>query len=163
MSSEKFTFFYKGPLSQWSLSPFTVDEVEYNCAEQYMMAEKARLFGDRETWEKILATDSPKKHQELGRQVLGFDEEIWEAHARNIVYDGNWAKFSQSENHRNALMLTAGTTLVEASPVDQLWGIGLSEKDPRALNRSTWRGRNWLGEVLTIVRINLTRKLDLNA
>jgi predicted NAD-dependent protein-ADP-ribosyltransferase YbiA (DUF1768 family) len=47
--------------------------------------------------------------------------------------------------------------------VDQLWGIGLSEKDPRALNRSTWRGRNWLGEVLTIVRINLTRKLDLNA
>lgn len=153
-NDEQFTFFWRGPLSQWDTSPFMVDEILYHQAEHYMMAEKARLFGDRETWLKTFETTSAKAHKALGRQVRGFCVEIWEAHAREIVYKGNMAKFQQNQTHRAVLFGTRGT-LVEASPVDQIWGIGLTAEDPRALRRETWLGRNWLGAVLTQVREDL--------
>ena len=87
--------------------------------------------------------------------VAGFNKEQWEQVARDVVYKGCYAKFTQNQDLKQALLATAGTTLVEASPEDRIWGIGLRKTDPRALNRATWRGTNWLGEILTKVREDL--------
>ncbi len=149
---EKFTFFWAGPFSQWATSVFKIDGVTYSSAEQYMMAEKARFFGDEETVKKIMQTAIPYEQKKLGRQVKNFNKNKWKAVARDVVYKGNVAKFSQNPHLKEKLMETKGTTLVEASPHDELWGIGLREDDPRAQNRSQWQGRNWLGEVITKVR-----------
>lgn len=152
---ERFTMFWSGPFSQWHPSPFTIDGVRYNCAEQYMMAEKARLFGDATREQMIMSAANPKDQQRYGRQVVGFDKAIWEKHARDIVRRGNMAKYTQNPLLKRLLLATAGTTLVEASPHDCIWGIGLRATDPRSQKRSTWRGTNWLGEVLTEVRDSL--------
>jgi len=153
--AERFTLFWDGPFSQWTESPFSLDGVAYNTAEQFMMAEKARLFGDAATLGRILEALQPWDQKELGRRVAGFDEAVWRRHARDIVYRGSRAKFTAHPDLLAILMDTAGTTLVEASPVDRIWGIGLSREDPRAQDRSHWRGTNWLGETLTRLRDDL--------
>lgn len=149
---EAFTFFWNGVFSQWHLCTFVIDNVLYNCAEQFMMAEKARLFGDDHTLQDILTTHRPREQKALGRQVKNFDPVKWDQNAKLIVYRGNMAKFEQNIRLYNELMMTKGTILVEASPYDKIWGIGLGAEDPRALNRETWLGTNWLGEVLTTLR-----------
>lgn len=150
--TEQFTFFWNGPFGQWHLSDFTVNDITFNCAEQYMMYEKAMLFEDYDTAVKILETDDPWEQKALGRTVSDFDPDQWNEVARDIVFAGNVAKFTQNNQLKEVLLKTKGTTLVEASPYDKIWGIGLKQNDPRALNRETWRGSNWLGEVLTEVR-----------
>jgi ribA/ribD-fused uncharacterized protein len=154
---EKFTFFWRteSPFSQWHPSRFEVDGMVFNCAEQYMMYGKAKLFGDDEIAREILRSNSSIEQKKLGRKVKNFDQAKWEAECKRIVYDGNYAKFTQNKDLLEKLLQTAGTTLVEASPVDTIWGIGLAEEDPRSLNRMTWQGKNWLGEVLTHVREDL--------
>lgn len=153
--AERFTLFYGGPASQWASSYFTIDNVVYNTAEQYMMAEKARLFGDDDALEIIMATDNPKIQKATGRTVRNFNKEVWEKEAKLIVYRANLAKFSQNQELLDWLLSTAGTALVEASPWDTIWGIGLDASDPRALDRSQWQGTNWLGEIITQVREDL--------
>jgi len=153
--SEKFTFFWSGPFSQWYPSPFEIEGVWYNCAEQYMMAEKARLFKDDATLVCIRASSNPLEQKKLGRKVTGFDKTQWEVVARDVVYRANYAKYTQNPDLKKALLDTAGTTLVEASPYDTIWGIGRSKEDPRSQDRNTWRGTNWLGETLTKVRNEL--------
>lgn len=162
MSTAEYTFFWDGPFSQWQESDFELDDVEYGCAEQYMMAEKARLFEDEDILDAIMESDSPRQQKALGRMVENFSVDEWEEgeengrpHCWNVVWRGNMAKFSQNPGLRDQLLATEGTTLVEASPVDQIWGIGLAETDPAAQDRTTWLGRNWLGEVLTDVREQL--------
>jgi len=155
--AESFHFFWSGPFSQWHPSPFTIDGVAYNCAEQYMMAEKARMFGDEVRESLIMANGSPDVQKRLGREVVGFDDARWKKDARAIVKRGNIAKFSQNADLRAVLFATGNKTLVEASPHDKLWGIGLRKDDQRAQRRSTWRGKNWLGQVLTEVRDELQR------
>lgn len=153
---EKFTYFYGGVFSQWHRSNFVVEVdgvmMSFNCAEQYMMFSKARLFGDKAAMEAIMRTFDPSEQKALGRTVKGFDADIWNQHARNYVFQGNYAKFSQDIGLKQRLYATVGTTLVEASPRDTIWGIGLSCTDARAKDRKKWRGTNWLGEVLTNVR-----------
>ena len=155
--TDQFTFFWKDPLSQWEISPFVVDGVRYVCAEQYMMARKAIMFGDTETQQKIMATDDPYEHQKLGRIVSNYDNKRWDAVARMIVYTGNVEKFRQNPDLKKLLFETYPTELVEASPVDRKWGIGLAEDNAQALAKTAWRGTNWLGEVLTKVRDDLMR------
>lgn len=155
---EKFTMFWDGPFSQWYPSVFVVGGITYNCCEQYMMSYKAKFFGDVETYKQIMATSSPKEQKRLGREVLYFDIDKWNKIAKDVVKEGNIAKFSQNPFLLGQLMATKGTTLVEASPRDNLWGIGLSEGDPLSLKRETWKGKNWLGEVLTEVREILSKK-----
>jgi ribA/ribD-fused uncharacterized protein len=149
---ESFTFFWSGPFSQWHPCRFTIDGKVYNCAEQYMMEQKALLFDDQETAAKIMRAPTPREQKRLGRQVRTFNIGRWNAVARDVVFRGNVAKFTQNPDLRAALLATAGTTLVEASPSDTIWGIGLAEDDPAAQDRKSWRGTNWLGEVLTRVR-----------
>jgi len=154
---EQYTFFFGGPFSQWFDANFTVDGVTYNTAEQYMMAAKARVFGDHLVLERIMDTRSPREQKKLGRQVANFDVAKWNAVSRDEVYKANYAKFMQNPGLRDELLATRPTLLVEASPTDCLWGIGLSADDPDALDSSKWRGVNWLGEVLTKVREDIAK------
>jgi len=154
-SHETFHFFWGGPFSQWYFAPMKIKGVRYNCCEQYMMAEKARLFQDAATLDLILRAKTPKEQKELGRKVRNFNGQKWHNVAREIVYQGNLAKFGQNPALLDYMRTTVGQTIVEASPYDTIWGIGLSESDPRAQDRSQWRGKNWLGEALGRVRVTL--------
>jgi ribA/ribD-fused uncharacterized protein len=117
-----------------------------------MMAEKARLFTDVATRQRILETDDPRLHKRLGREVQGFVQELWEAQRSRIVVAGNTAKFGQNPQMLSDLLATGTRTLVEASPLDRVWGIGLRGDDPRALDPKQWRGKNLLGLALMEVR-----------
>jgi len=146
---EKFTLFWHGTFSQWFPSKFKINGIIYNCAEQYMMAQKAIMFGDDEMLKTIMGTDNPKTQKVCGRNVKGFHENKWNQYTQAIVFDGNMAKFIQNPDILDELIATEGTTLVEASPYDKIWGIGLGEHDPDAVDRTKWKGTNWLGEILT--------------
>ncbi|QXJ24511.1 NADAR family protein [Actinomadura graeca] len=142
----------EGRLSQWYPSPFTLDGVEYATAEHYMMAEKARLFGDRRTEAEILRDLDPRRAKGLGRRVAGFDEQTWARHRYDIVVRGSVAKFAARDDLRGYLLSTRGKVLVEASPLDAVWGIGLDEHSPDAVRPSRWRGLNLLGFALMDAR-----------
>jgi len=147
----------KHVLSQWWLCAFTIDAVQYRSAEHYMMAEKARLFGDDDVLRQILAAPSPGAAQALGRKVKHFDETRWAAACFDIVVRGNVAKFGEDDALREYLLATGNQVLVEASPVDRIWGIGLAVDDPRALEPAQWRGTNLLGFALMQARAALAR------
>ncbi len=102
-----------------------------------------------------MATNNVRKIKTLGRKVENYEDKVWEYYRSSIVYEGNKAKFSQNPHLKVALFATKGTTLVEASPNDAIWGIGLAKDDPRAAKRSTWLGKNLLGEILTQISIEL--------
>lgn len=155
MEQERFTFFWDGHFSQWHPSIFVIDGITYNCAEQFMMAEKAKTFSDAGALALIMGTSDPRSQKAYGRGVKGYIDSVWKAKCQASVYKGSHAKYTQNNNLLAFLEATKGTTLVEASPKDDLWGIGLRESDPRAKNRATWLGPNWLGEELTKLRIAL--------
>ncbi|EAK8929647.1 NADAR family protein [Listeria monocytogenes] len=145
----------KSCFSQWWICSFKVDGVEYNCAEQFMMAEKAKLFNDMEMREKILAAKHPKQAKDFGRLISGFQEDIWLKNRFNIVMHANQAKFSQNEELKNFLMQTKNRILVEASPVDKIWGIGMAADNKNVENPLYWKGLNLLGFALMAVRDEL--------
>lgn len=157
MHTIMYTFFFTeaSPFSQWHPSPFVVDGKKFICAEQYMMHGKAMLFGDAEVADEILVATHPKQHKALGRKVKNFDDAVWKRERENIVYAGSKAKFTQNPPLLEALLATKGTTLVEASPYDRIWGIGLGAKDPRAQDPTQWKGQNLLGKILTKLRDEL--------
>ncbi|MBF9070277.1 NADAR family protein [Streptacidiphilus fuscans] len=144
-----------GSLSQWWPCSFTVDGVEYRSAEHWMMAAKARLFGDEASVPAILAARTPAEAKVLGRTVSGFDEERWAAERFELVVRGNVAKFGQDEALRTYLLGTGNRVLVEASPVDRVWGIGLAATDDAAADPDRWRGLNLLGFALMEARQRL--------
>lgn len=149
---ENYEFFLRGPFGQWFKRKMTIDDVVYNCCEQYMMAQKALLFNSPRSYGQIMLASDPKDQKWMGRMIKGFVQSVWDDHARDIVYRGNYAKFTQHEDFKEKLLGTSGKLLVEANPRDDIWGIALDEYDPRRLKRATWRGKNWLGQVLTRVR-----------
>ncbi|QNN97172.1 hypothetical protein P9A51_gp17 [Xanthomonas phage Xp12] len=153
---DRYTLFYGGVFSQWYPSPMVIDGVEYGCAEQYMMAQKARVFGDEQALDEIMATQSPAEQKAIGRRVRGFDRRQWDSVSRDVVMRASLHKFTSNPKLRAQLLLTEGTLLVEASPTDVIWGIGLDERDPRCHDPREWRGTNWLGQVLTDLRESLT-------
>ncbi len=122
------------------------------------MHQKAIVFGDTEIAEKILKARTPREQKALGRKVRNFDTQVWNDVAKKVVYTANYAKFTQNKKLLDELTATDGTTLVEASPTDTIWGIGLDAQDALAYSRETWRGTNWLGEVLTQLREDLKAK-----
>ena len=142
-------------LSQFYPCTFTDGEMTYCCAEQWMMASKARYFGDTETLEKIMAATKPQVCKSLGRQVKGFDPERWDQVKYDIVLQGNLMKFSQNEPLRNYLLGTKDAVLVEASPMDGIWGIHMGRNDPNVRNPNFWEGENLLGFALMETRERL--------
>ncbi|MGW0436000.1 NADAR family protein [Micromonospora sp. NPDC003197] len=137
-----------GCLSQWWPAAFIVEGRIYPTAEHYMMWRKAKLFGDDEVAERILAASHPQRAKALGRQVHNFDQRRWEEARYDIVVEGNVAKFSQHADLHQYLMTTGERILVEASPLDRVWGIGLAADDERAADPARWRGLNLLGFAL---------------
>ncbi len=142
-------------LSQWWEGPFTVDGRTYRTAEHFMMCGKAQLFGDEHTARRVLAARTPGEAMALGRQVRGFDEDTWVANRLDVVVRGNLAKFGAHHDAREFLLTTGDRVLVEASPLDRIWGIGLAADDERAADPATWLGLNLLGDALMEVRARL--------
>jgi ribA/ribD-fused uncharacterized protein len=145
----------KHVLSQWWPATFSIDGQRYPTAEHYMMAQKAKLFGDEETRSRILSAGGPAEAKSLGRRVRGFDEGLWAAGRFEIAVRGNTAKFAQNPELKEWLIGTGKVVLVEASPADTVWGIGLAASDKRALDPRTWRGLNLLGFALMKARADL--------
>lgn len=152
VADDAFHFFWSGPFSQWQRAEFVLDGDEFNTAEQAMMVGKARVFGDRLVAAKILATRDARKQKALGRQVRGFDNAVWDQHKVDIVRRANLAKFRQNKGLRRKLFQTGDRVLVEASPLDAIWGIGLDAEAARQTPPDAWPGQNLLGKVLTEVR-----------
>ena len=139
-------------LSQWWKCPFSIDGITYSCAEQYMMAEKARMFGDEEMLSMIMKASHPKEMKAYGRAVKNFNPDRWSASCYEIVKRANLAKFSQNPELWEFLKTTKKRILVEASPRDRIWGIGMRKSNPDAECPMKWRGTNLLGFALTEVR-----------
>ncbi len=141
--------------SQWFEASFEIDSIRYQTAEHYMMASKARLFDDRVLLPEILAANHPRQTQTLGRKIQGFQAEIWNEHRFQIVVAGNLAKFQQNPQLKAYILSTQDRILVEASPDDRIWGIGLAADNPNIQNPHFWQGTNLLGFALMEVRSRL--------
>lgn len=159
MEKGNFIFFWgnSSPYSQWHKRDMIIDNKKFSCCEQWMMYSKAILFKDYIIADKIMSTTNPKEHKYLGRQVKNFNSKIWDDNCREIVFKGNFAKFSQHEDLKRMLLSTGDKFHVESSPYDRIWGIGLAEDDPRAMDKSQWLGTNWLGQAIDRVREELRK------
>lgn len=147
----------KSCFSQWWPEEFWSVDHRYCCMEQFMMEQKAELFGDKEIQQQILESQDPKQIKALGRKVRGFDQELWDKAKYSIVLNGNWCKFSQNRDLRDFLLSTGDRVLAEASPYDAIWGIRLSEGSADAQEPLKWQGENLLGFALMEVRDELRR------
>jgi len=170
MSSFRLTdthiYFLGSNFSQWVRSPFEgflhalvngkliqIDtKLMFTCAEQYMMASKAILFEDLEILEEIMATTNPADHKRLGRKVKNFDADVWNAHARDLVYMGNYWKFTQHDPSKQFLDSVGQRTIVEGADYDPVWGVKLAWDNPKIEDDSNWAGTNWLGQCIMRVR-----------
>jgi ribA/ribD-fused uncharacterized protein len=157
-----YVYFWHPPnyLSQWTQVPFEIDGIRYNCAEQAMMAFKAKLFGDHTAFAQIVKETDPKKHKALGRKVKNFNEDVWQKSCQDIVYQISYAKFSQNPQFRQKLLATGNKVIAEASPFDNIWGIGISPENARDLGKNQWQGKNWLGIALMKVRDQLRKDAE---
>ena len=154
--TDEYVFFYGGIYSQWYPCEFTIFNNRYNCAEQFMMAQKAIMFKDIETYNKIMALSNPAEQKALGRTVKNFDKDQWELRCKDIVIAGNLGKFGQNADLKEQMLKTDSRKFVEASPVDRIWGIGLGLNNPLIFDKKNWQGTNWLGECLDYVKMKLT-------
>lgn len=151
----------KSCLSQWWASDFCVGDNKYWCMEQYMMAEKARLFSDKKILEQILNSNSQHEIKSLGRKVKNFVQEVWDKAKHSIILTGSYYKFTQNDKLKEFLIGTGDKILVEASPYDAVWGIKMDVNDKDINNPLKWRGRNMLGFALMEVRDEI-KKIDLH-
>jgi ribA/ribD-fused uncharacterized protein len=145
----------KSCFSQWFLCQFQEDGIVYKTAEHYMMANKAKLFNDNDILEKIIKSETPNEAKSLGRKVKNFDSQVWDEHKYEIVKQANLLKFSQNQELRDFLLFTYNKILVEASPYDTIWGIGMLESNKNIKNPNFWKGENLLGFALMEVRDEL--------
>lgn len=159
MITENYVFFWGGICSQWYHSEFVLEGEKFTSAEQYMMWKKAKLFNDEDVANEIMKTNNPREQKSLGRKVRGFDKYKWEQVCRDYVYEGNYAKFTQNPELKDELLTYGNREIVEASPEDRIWGIGMHETDPNILDKDKWNGTNWLGEAIMKVRDELKKEL----
>jgi len=151
-------YFYTNQFSNFHKCSFEFQGHTFGNSEQAFMWWKAMTFEDYDIAQKILDTpDDPMGVKHLGRMVKGYDDKIWSYVREKVMLDVNLAKFSQNEYLKELLFDTDSRFIVEASPSDQIWGVGLGEKDPAILDESKWRGSNLLGHVLMAVRTSLTQ------
>jgi len=166
--TNEYVFFWKpsSAFDQWSPCRFEVHGQLYNCAEQYMMSEKARLFGDTATVEGILAEMHPLKQKNMASArgtLKGFDQKVWDRECSRIVREGNLAKYQQNPELLEALLATGDKTLVEASPKDDIWGIGVGIEEAKKRKPKDWPGKNLLGKILMEVREDLRKDAPAKA
>jgi len=149
--SDRVVFFWGGPFSQWAKYTIEIEGSVYVTCEQYMMAEKARLFGDQASEIKIMASKTPREQKSLGRKAANFDPARWDAAREEIVFRANLAKFSQHGELKGMLLATGDKTIAEASPQDAIWGIGMAENHINIHDTTVW-GQNLLGKAIMRVR-----------
>lgn len=158
-TSKNYFFFYEtsSPFSNWHPSSYILNGIEFNCSEQGVMYEKALLFGDTVVAQKILECEQSQqnKMKKLGRDVKGFDELIWKMNRMQIYKKHCEAKFTQNQYLKQLLLSTNGKTLVEASPYDKIWGIGMNKNEALVTPPEKWKGLNLLGKILTEIRLKL--------
>jgi len=167
---ERYRFFWGGEFSNFHTSYFTDAEgATYSCTEQYYMAKKALFFEDQYHYEKIMNEKCPRTQKKYGRKVVNFDEKKWygefadENPAKKYMYEGNYLKYTQNKKLKNMLINTAiNGDLVEASPYDKLWGMGMRADEFGATCKRFWRGKNWLGEILTKIRDEIIEEEEKN-
>lgn len=159
---EGFAFFFGAdcPFSQWHPMGFACRGRDFRTAEHWMMYCKAMLFGDERSAEVVLLAPTPREAKRLGRQVRGFDQRVWSERAPRLVEIGNRLKADANPGFANALLATDGLTLVEASPYDRIWGIGLGAHHEDAVCPERWPGQNLLGKALMVVRSELQRERE---
>jgi ribA/ribD-fused uncharacterized protein len=152
--TEDYVFFYTANdyLSNFYPAKFKIREIEFLCTEQHLMFSKAKLFKDEENATNILKATKPGTMKAYGRKVVNFSNELWKQHRENILYEGNLEKFLQNESLKKELLSTYPKRLVEASPRDLIYGVGLNIDDPRINDPSNWKGLNLLGQILERVR-----------
>ena len=152
-------YFLGGVFSQWYAQEFDarINGVNYrfSTAEQYMMACKAKTFHDDESFLAIMATADPKEQKAIGQLVKNFNDEEWSKVREQIAYNGNLAKFSSTGKMENVLLETRNKILVEGSPTDKIWGVGLGYDDPKILDESNWCGLNLMGKAIMAVRATI--------
>lgn len=153
-TTDTHVYFWDGPFSNWTNAPFfdNVAQVQFYNTEQAFMYYKSFFFGDHGTLAKIIIEFSPSEVKQLGRQIKGYDDKAWQAVRYGYMVYVNYLKFSKNEDFKNVLLETKGKTLVEASPYDRVWGVGLREDDPFILDETKWQGQNLLGKALMDVR-----------
>lgn len=166
LETEQFIFFWGGTFSNWAKNKFHIPlwkdgpGMDFNCVEQYMMAQKAHIFMDMDSLSKIMKAKEPFEQKALGRQVKNFSQPVWAKHARDVTYNGIYAKFSQPDM-KEIILSTGNKCIVEASPFDKIWGIGLGIDDTKHIdNVLNWQGSNWLGQVTMRVRDDLLNGID---
>lgn len=173
-------YFLTGPFSQWhlgnfkshlcnpnyvpnSMEPnkgvylFDEPEYEFNCAEQFMMANKAQLFNDQGAFTDIMKADHPRDQKQFGRLVRNFNLTVWNTHALEIVTTGNWQRCLQNSEYRDAIIASGNKYIVEGNRHDPVWAVGVSYDDPAILDEKNWKGTNWLGKAHMNVRNLLIR------
>lgn len=155
----KYALFWGQWPSNWEHSPFVIDGVTYNCVEQWMMAEKARVFGDEHTRSLIMSAADPAEQKRLGRRVRGFVQATWDVECYPIVLRGTLEKYRQNKWLLEKLLASGDLEFVEASPEDRIWGIGMRATDPGADDPAQWRGRNLLGKAITEARAIIRAEL----
>jgi len=152
-TDEKLVFFYGGIFSQWAKCDFFCQslDIPVNCAEQAMMLHKAKLFNDEEAYFAIQNNTNPREQKAIGRQIKNWDDKAWDEVKYELVRGINYDKFTQSPAWKELLFFTQSYLLVEASPYDKIWGIGIGVDNPDLLKQETW-GQNLLGKAITEVR-----------
>ena len=151
-SQKQYNFFWSGPYSQWDPSPFQLGEIKFSCAEQMMMLFKALVFDDLDVAKAVMATDDPQLQKAQGRKVKRFLAPIWDRVNYSVVYIANVEKFSQNPEHLKYILTDGSDMIVEASPEDKIWGIGIGGNHPDIRDESKWQGENRLGKVCMDVR-----------
>lgn len=155
--TENYVFFWGGDdiYSNFHPCTFLYNGKKFTSSEQAFMFAKAVFFHDKDIAEQILMDSKPSVQKQLGRQVKGFDPDVWASVSEQVMYDVLYAKFTQNSILLEKLLSTEGKVLVEASPFDKIWGVGLGEDDPLILDEKNWKGDNKLGKCLTTLRDNL--------
>jgi ribA/ribD-fused uncharacterized protein len=159
--TNKRIYFWRGIFSQWAKCDIYDDilGITFNCAEQSMMWHKANTFKDEEAKEKILKVKDPREHRAIGRSIKNYDDKVWGEVRYDIVAATNYAKFSQKTEWKELLIYTDGYELVEASPYDRIWGVGLGEDNPEILDKKNWQGENLLGKAIMQARDEIIKNL----
>lgn len=149
-----------GYLSNWYPSKFIINHIEFKSAEQYLMYSKAELFKDGYYAMKILNTNNQREIKDYGRKVHNFNEKIWKENRERIMYEALYAKFTQNDDLKIKLLHTDDAILVECSPYDRIWGIGISTDDDLYKDSKNWKGKNLLGKTLMKVRTTVNREIN---
>ena len=145
-------FFWGSELSNWYVCVFKYKGHEFRNSEQAFMWEKAMHFNDITIANEILKEPNPRRNKELGRKVRNFNGEEWAKVSLKYMIDINYVKWSSNDKLKKLLLSTDNKILVEASPYDTIWGIGIHWDDDDVLDEKKWKGTNWLGKSLMEVR-----------